>query len=31
MPPDAYSRALNAAAERLMRERFALPTVRFEG
>jgi hypothetical protein len=30
MPPDAYSRALSAAAERLMRERFALPTVSFE-
>jgi hypothetical protein len=31
MSPDLYSRALSAAADRLMRERFALPTVLFEG
>jgi hypothetical protein len=31
MPSDAYSRAVSTAADRLLRERFALPTVRFEG
>jgi hypothetical protein len=31
MPADAYERALNAAVDRLTREREKLPTLAFEG